>query len=87
MTIQSRNENISYTLVPLIMYEGSSFDIVYYYSDIFYFSTVVLWHCDDDLITRISYFPEGVYIREIWGGKRYKNKNAMVKKCLIGGLY
>ena len=55
--IPSRNENISYTLESLIMYDGNSLDCGHYGSVIFDFNKVIWWNCDDDDIIEVSYWP------------------------------
>ena len=50
----SSNEKISYTLVSLINHDGDSFYCGHYVSGVFYCSTGIWWHCDDDNITQIS---------------------------------
>ena len=57
--IPSSNENISYTLVPLIMNYGDSLDFGNYASDVFDTKTETWRHCDDDNIIEISDLPEG----------------------------
>ena len=62
--IPSINDNISYTLVSLIMHVGDSLYCVHYVSDNFGNNTGILWHCDgDNIITQISDLPEGVYFK------------------------
>ena len=46
------------------MHECSSFDSGHYYSGILYFNTGIWWHSDDEKVTQISDFSEGVYISE-----------------------
>ena len=72
------NEKILYTLVSLINHDGGSLDCGHYVSDVFYSSTGIWWHCDDDNITEISDLPKGVYYRET----QEPTKN---KKILIHG--
>ena len=62
--ITSQKENISYTLVSLIMHDGTSLYCGHYISDIFNTNTGIWWHCDSDEITEISDFPEGIYTIE-----------------------
>ena len=50
------------------MNDGELFYCVHYGSGIFDSNTVIWWHFNDDEITEISDFPEGVYTRE-----SYKN--------------
>ena len=80
MKILSRNEKMLYAVVSLIMYMVYSFDCGHYYSEIFDFNTGIWWHCDDDEITKIINFPEGVCIRE--KTKRYRKK-FKAQKCLL----
>ena len=46
--IPSRKEKISYTIVSLIMHDGTSFGCGNYSSGLFDFNTGVCWHCGDD---------------------------------------
>ena len=46
------------------MHHGDSLECGHYVSYFFYTKTGTWWHCYDDDITGISYFPEGVYTRE-----------------------
>ena len=62
--IPSIIDNISYTLVSLIMHYFDSLDCVYYVSDVFDTNTGIWWYFDDDDITKISDLTEGVYMRE-----------------------
>ena len=62
------NERISYTLVSLIMHDGDSLDRGHYVSYVFDTNTGILWHCDDNYITKTSDLTEGVYIRVIKKG-------------------
>ena len=61
---QSSNEQISYTLVSLINYDGDSLDCGHYVSDVFDSSTGIWWHYDDENITEVSDLPKGVYYIE-----------------------
>ena len=58
------NDKISHALSSLIMNDGSSLHFGHYVSDVFDTNTVIWWHCDDDNVTQICYFLEGVYNRE-----------------------
>ena len=66
----SSNEKISYALVSLIMHDGDSLDCGHYVIIFFDASTGICWHCDDENISEISDFPEGVYTIE-----SHKQKN------------
>ena len=46
------------------MHEGTLLYSVHYYSDVFYVITGIWWDCDDDEITQISNFLEGIYTIE-----------------------
>ena len=61
--IPSSNDNVSYTLVSLIMHYGRYLDYRHYVSDVFDTNTGIWWHCDDYKTTKISDLPEEVYIR------------------------
>ena len=60
------------------MHGGESLDCRHYVSDVFDSKTEIWWHCDDDNITEISNFPEGVYTRET-----HKQKTNMKKLMSI----
>ena len=57
------------------MHDGNSLECGNYVSDVFDSNTRIWWHCDNDDITEISDFPEGVYTRE--SNKKTKNKKLM----------
>ena len=60
----SSNDNISYTLVSLINYDGDSLDCGNYVSDVSDANAGIWWHCDDGNISQISDLPEGLCFRE-----------------------
>ena len=60
------------------MHDGNSLDIGYYFNDVFDVNTWILWHWDDDKITQISDFLDGVYTR-----KSYKNVMSGSKITII----
>ena len=61
--IPPQKENISYTLVSLIMHDVSSLDFEHYISDVFYVNTGIWWHYYNDKTIQISDFPEVIYTR------------------------
>ena len=73
MKIPSWKEKIWYTLVSMIMHEGTLSVIGNYYNDVFDVKTVIWWHFDDYEITQISDFSEDVYTRESHKKKTQKN--------------
>ena len=80
----SSNEKISYTLVSLINHDGDSLDCGHCFSDFFDCNTGILWHCDDENITIISYLPKGVYYRET---HKYMKKKKKVMTVSIDVLF
>ena len=60
------------------MHEGNQLDSGHYFSDVCDVKTGIWWHSDDDEITQISDFPEGVYNRE-------NHKQKGTKKTVISG--
>ena len=82
ITIPSRKQKISYTIVSLIMHDGKSLYFGHYVSDFLNDNTEMWWHCDDDEITELCDFPEGVYTRE-----SHKNIDARLRQSNVNGLY
>ena len=50
--------------MSLIIYDGDPLDCWHYTSHVFDAYIGRWWHCEDDEVTEISDFPEGVYTRE-----------------------
>ena len=66
MSIRSINRKISCAFVSLVMHKGYSFHSGHYYSEVLDFNTGI-WVCyGDDRLSQNNYFPEGVYIIEVW---------------------
>ena len=58
--------------MSLITHDGHSLSSGHYFSGVFDVNTEILWHYDDDEITQISDFQEGVYTIE---SHKQKDKN------------
>ena len=66
MSIRSINRKISCAFVSLVMHKGYWCHSGHYYSEVLDFNTGI-WVCyDDDRLSQNNYFPEGVYIIEVW---------------------
>ena len=83
----SSNEKISCTLVSLIKFYGDSLDCGHYVSAIFYGSTGIWWHCDDDNINQISDLQKGVYYIERVTKTQKRKKYVRINICIICCLY
>ena len=84
----SHKENITYTIVSLILYDITLLDIGHWFSDVFDDNTGTWWHCDDDKITQISGFTQIVYTRESHKQNIHKEESYVrQKKSPINGLY
>ena len=84
--ILERKDNISYTLVSLIMHDGDSLDCGHYVSDVFDSNTRIWWKYDDYKRTDISDFPEVVYTREIHKKILQRRRLCLDQKNTVGFL-
>ena len=87
INIPSPKDKISCTLVSLIMHDDNSLDCGHFISDVFDFNSWIWWHCDNDNISQICCFPNGVYTRDSHKQKDTKKKVILGSEKLLLMVY